>query len=182
MSDAKPYGSPMVPGAYYSKGDAPSSPDEAAHMQRTPYRQAISSLMYLTIATRPDIAFAVSILSRFLSNPGEAHWEAVKRIYRYLKATKDMQLTYGSERHELEGYTDTDGGTQEDRCAIAGYAFLIDGGAISWGAKRQELVTLLTAEAEYVAATSALRSGPVRSGFFSFLGKNRDRDRSVDCC
>ena len=157
MTDAKPYASPMVPGAYYSKGDAPSSPDEAARMQRTPYRQAIGSLMYLAIATRPDIAFAVSILSRFLNDPGDTHWEAVKRIYRYLKATKDMQLTYGSERHDLEGYTDADGGSQEDRHAIAGYAFLIDGGAISWGAKRQELVTLSTAEAEYVAATHAAK-------------------------
>ena len=135
MMDAKPYGSPMIPGAIYSKSNSPSSPEEAAHMQRTPYRQAIGSLMYAAVATRPDIAFSVSILSRFLDNPGEAHWQAVKRIFHYLKFTKDFQLTYGGERHDLEGYTDADGGTQEDRCAISGYAFLIDSGAISWGTK-----------------------------------------------
>jgi hypothetical protein len=157
MADAKPYGSPMIPGIIYSKNDSPSSPEEATRMQRTPYRQAIGSLMYAAVATRPDIAFAVSILSRFLNNPGNAHWEAAKRIFRYLKSTKDYALTYGGERHDLEGFTDADGGTQEDRHAISGYAFLIDGGAISWGAKRQELVTLSTAEAEYVAATHATK-------------------------
>ena len=109
--------------------------------------------MYAAIATRPDIAFSVSILSRFLNNPGDAHWQAVKRIFRYLKSTRNFELTYSSERHDLEGYTDADGSTQEDQCAISGYAFLIDGGTISWGAKQQELVTLSTAEAEYVAAT-----------------------------
>ena len=153
LADIKPHGSPMVPGIIYSKKDSPFSPDEAARMQHVPYRQAIGSLMYLAVATRPDIAFAVSILSRFLDNPGDTHWQAVKHIYRYLKLTKDLQLTYGSERHDLEGYTDANGGSQEDRHAISGYAFLIDGGTISWSAKRQELVTLSTAEAEYIAAT-----------------------------
>ena len=68
-----------------------------------------------------------------------------------------MCLTYGGERHDLEGYTDADGGSQEDQHAISGYVFLIDGGMISWGAKRQELVTLSMAEAEYVAATHAAK-------------------------
>ena len=157
MTDAKPYGSPMVPGIIYSQRDSPSSREEAKRMWRTPYRQAIGSLMYLAVATRPDIAFAISILSRFLNNPGNAHWQAVKHIFRYLKHTKDIELTYGGERHDLEGYTDADGGTQDDRRAIAGNCFLIDGGIISWSAKRQELVTLSIAEAEYVAATHAAK-------------------------
>ena len=157
LADIKPHGSLMVPGTIYSKKDLPFSPDEAARMQCVPYRQAIGSLMYLAVATHPNIAFTVSILSRFLDNPGDMHWQAVKRIYRYLKPTKDLQLTYGSERHDLEGYTDADGGSQEDRHTISGYSFLIDGGAISWSAKRQELVTLSTAEAEYVAATHAAK-------------------------
>ena len=97
MTEAKPYGSPMIPGAIYGKKDSPSSPDEATRMQRTPYQQAIGSLMYAAVATRPDIAFAVSILSRFLNNPGDAHWEAVKRVFLYLKSTKDFTLTYGGE-------------------------------------------------------------------------------------
>ena len=66
-------------------------------------------------------------------------------------------LTYGDERHDLIGFTDADGATQEHRHAISGYAFLIDSGAVSWSSQKQELVTLSTAEAEYVAATHAAK-------------------------
>jgi len=148
MADIKPYGSLMIPGAIYMKKESPSSPEEAACMQCTLYHQAIGSLMYLAIATCPDIAFTVSMVSRFLNDPGDTHWEVVKCIFRYLKSTRDLQLTYGSEWHDLEGYTDADSGGQEDQCTISGYAFLVDRGAILWGAKSQELVTLSTAEAE----------------------------------
>src|SRR5712672_4796058 len=106
-------------------------------MSKTPYREAIGSLMYLAVATRPDIAFAVSTLSRFLDNPGDTHWEAVKRIFRYIAGTWLLQVTYGGERHNLLGYTDADGATQEHRCAISGYAFIIDGSATSWASRKE---------------------------------------------
>jgi hypothetical protein len=157
LADAKACSTPMVPGASYSKSDSPTSPDEAARMRKVPYREAIGSLMYAAVATRPDIAYAVSTLSQFLENPGEAHWQAVKRIFRYLAGTCELALTYGGERHDLHGYTDADGASQEHRRAISGYAFIIDGGAVSWRSKKQELVTLSTAEAEYVAATHAAK-------------------------
>ncbi len=157
LTDAKPYSSPMVPGLVYSKDHSPSTPEETVRMQKTPYREAISSLMYAAVATRPDIAFAVSALSQFLSNPGVAHWEAVKRVFCYLVGTKTFKLTYGGEWHGLEGYTDADGATQEHCHAISGYAFLIDSGAVSWSSRKQEIITLSTAEAEYVAATHAAK-------------------------
>ena len=122
----------MTPSASYFKDDSPASQQDVAKMQKVPYCEAIGSLMYASVATRPDIAFAVSTLSQFLDNPGEAHWEAVKRIFRYLSGTRDYTLTYGGERHDLVGYTDADGASQDHRRAISGYAFLIDGGAISW--------------------------------------------------
>jgi hypothetical protein len=128
-----------------------------ARMKKTPYREAVGSLMYAAVATRPDITFAVSTLSQFLENPGEAHWEAVKRVFRYLAGTKNYSLTYGNERHDLIGYTDADGAAQEHRHAISGFAFLIDGAAVSWASKKQEIITLSTAEAEYVAATHAAK-------------------------
>jgi hypothetical protein len=126
-------------------------------MQKVPYREAIGSLMYASVATRPDITAAVSTLSQFLENPGEAHWQAAKRVFRYLSGTRDLALTYGRDRHNLLGFTDADGSSQEHRRAISGHAFLIDGGAVSWSSKKQELVTLSTAEAEYVAATHAAK-------------------------
>lgn len=126
-------------------------------MKQVPYREAIGSLMWAAIGTRPDIAFPVGNLSKFLDNPGIAHWEAAKRVFRYLLGTKDWCLTYGAGKQGLEGYTDADGMSQEHRRAISGYAFIIDGGAISWSSKKQELVSLSTTEAEYVAMTHAAK-------------------------
>jgi len=124
FTDAKPYGSPMIPGAVYLKKGAPSSPEEASCMKHTLYCQAIGSLMYTAITTHPDISFTISALSCFLANPGNAHWEAVKCVFHYLKGTKDLQLTYGSERQDLQGYTDADGSTQEDQRAMSGYTLM----------------------------------------------------------
>ena len=157
LSDAKPVTTPITPGAKLSKADAPSDDTEATRMKKTPYREAIGSLMYAAIATRPDIAFAVSALSQFLENPGEIHWQAVKRIFRYIAGTKDHALTYGNEQHDLLGFTDANGASQEHHHAISGFAFLIDGATVSWASRKQELVTLSTAEAEYVAATHAAK-------------------------
>jgi hypothetical protein len=122
-------------------------------MRKVPYREAIGSLMYVAIAMHPDISFAVSCLSQFLENLGEAHWQAVKRVFRYLTGTQNQALMYGTEQHDLHGYTDTDSASQEHRHTISGYAFIIDGGVVLWSSRKQELVTLSTAEAEYVAAT-----------------------------
>jgi hypothetical protein len=103
------------------------------------------------------IAFAVSSSFQFLDNLGTLHWEATKWVFRYLAGTKYHQLTYGGECHDLEGYTDADGAMQEHRHAISGYTFLFDDGTISWSSRKQELVTLSTAEAEFVAATHAAK-------------------------
>ena len=77
---------------------------------------------------------------------------------RYLKGTKELKLMYGEgERCGLEGFSDADGVTQDHRCAISGFIVLIDGGAVSWSSKKQELITLSTMEAEYVGATHAAK-------------------------
>ena len=152
LSDAKPYTTPIVPGAIYSKSDVPTNATEVAYMAKVPYCKAVGSLMYAAIATQPDITFAISTLSQFLKNPGRVHWEAIKRIFRYLTGTKTHTLTYGNERHNLIGFTNADGASQEHRHAISGFAFLIDGRAVSWASCKQELITLSTAKAEYVAA------------------------------
>ena len=155
LTNAKSFPTPMLPGAMYSKKDSPTSPTDKARMKKVPYREAIGSLMYASVGTRPDITFAVSTLSQFLENPGEMHWEAAKRVFRYLSGTRELALIYGGDQHQLLGYTDADGSSQEHRRAISGHAFLIDGGAVSWSSRKQELVTLSTAESEYVAATHA---------------------------
>jgi hypothetical protein len=127
------------------------------------------------------ITFAVSTLSQFLENPGEAHWEAVKRVFRYLAGTRGHALTYGGEPHELTGYTDADGSSQDHRRAISGLAFLIDGGAISWSSRKQELVALSTAEAEYIAATHAAKEGIWLRRLIGELFDNADAPTTLYC-
>src|SRR6267142_3994219 len=97
--------------------------------------EAIGSLMYAAVATQPDITFAISTLSQFLENLGEAHWKAAKHIFHYLNSTRNVALTYGGERHDMLGYTDAHGASQEHCQAIFGYAFIINGGAISWSSQ-----------------------------------------------
>ena len=92
-------------------------------------------------------------MAHFAANLGPVYWEVVKRIFRYLSGTRELWLTYGETKHTLEGFADADGSMAEDRRAISGYAFLINGGAMSWFSKRQEIVSLSTTESEYVAAT-----------------------------
>jgi hypothetical protein len=111
----------------------------------------------MLLSPHPDITFAVSILSRFLENPGDIHWDTVKCISCYLQGTKDSQLTYGSEWHDLEGYSNANGSTQEDHYTISGYTFLIAGGTIAWSSRKQELITLSMAEAEYVVTMHAAK-------------------------
>jgi hypothetical protein len=113
--------------------------------------------MYATIGTRPDIAFACSTVAQFLKNPGWAHWEAVKWIFQYLKGTRNLSLVFGGKKEDLQGFVDTDRASQEHGRAITGYVFMVDGGAISWSSKKQELVMLSMAEAEYVAAMHAAK-------------------------
>ena len=145
----------MIPSVSYSKHNCPANNMKCMRMARVPYHKAIGSLMYASIATCPDITFAVSTLSQFLDNPGEEHWEAVKRVYCYLSGMRDFMLTYRGDMHNLQGHTDADGASQEHHCTISGYCFNTDGGALSWGSKKQELVMLSMAEAEYIVATHA---------------------------
>jgi len=159
FEDLKPVSIPMDTQKTLSAAQSPASTSEFAAMRNVPYREAVGSLMYLALATRPDIAFAISIVSHFTIRPGLEHWESVKRIFRYLKGTRELWLTYGSlpGGEKLQGYADADGSMAEDRHAISGYAFMLGGGVISWASKRQEIVSLSTTESEYVAITHAAK-------------------------
>ena len=159
FDDAKPVSTPMDPNIHLMSAQSPSTTEEYAKMKNIPYHEAVGSLMYASLGTRPDITFAVQTMSRFSSKPGTTHWEAVRRVFHYLKGTRDLWLTYGSKVRELEGYADADGSMSEDRKAISGYAFLVNGGAVSWSAKRQEIISLSTTESEYVAAVHAAKEG-----------------------
>lgn len=106
-------------------------------------------------ATRPDIAHAVGVVSKFNSEPTEAHLTAVKRIFRYLKGTLDLVLQYEATGRDLMGYSDADWASDLDnRHSTSGNVFVMSGGAISWLSQKQATVALSTAEAEYIALGS----------------------------
>ena len=154
--DLKPLLTPMDPSIHFLKDQCPQTPEEIADMCKIPYREAIGSLNYCAISTHPDIAFSVSLLAQFMEDPGRVYWEAVKRVFRYLLGTKNWRLTYET-TEGLKGYTDADRSSQEHHHAISSYAFLVNGGAISWSSKKQSLITLSTAESEYITATYAAK-------------------------
>jgi hypothetical protein len=158
LENAKSLSIPMDPNTHFSKDDCPSTDEEVTVMKKVPYREAIGALNWIAVGSRPDIAFVIGQLAQYLENPGRVHWEAAKRVMRYLKSTKETKLVYGaSGKSGLRSFTDADGASQDHRRAISGFVVLIDGGAVSWSSKKQELVTLSTMEAEYVAATHAAK-------------------------
>jgi hypothetical protein len=157
LDELKPASTPMETTTHLTSMQSPTTTREIALMRDIPYDAAVGSLMYCAIATRPDISFAVQSVSRFTKNPGAAHWDAVKRIFRYLNGTRDLWLSYGSTDTRLVGYADADGSMAEDRKALTGYAFMLNGGAVAWSSKQQGLVSLSTTESEYVASTEATK-------------------------
>jgi hypothetical protein len=103
------------------------------------YQSAIGLLMYVAVGTWPDISSAVQTLSQFLSNPGPAHWMAVKHIFQYLNGRWDLGIIYqkGGEVEPL-GYLDADWGLNiNDQKSILGYIFQMASAPISWQLKKQ---------------------------------------------
>lgn len=176
MSECKPVSTPSDTNQKLSMEMCKDS------LTNVPYQEAVGSLLYLAQGTRPDIAFAVNDVSRFNSNHGQAHWTAVKRIFRYLKATTNYKLLYsGSE--SLAGFSDADWASDVDkRRSCTGYVFTLCGGAISWGSKRQPTVALSSTEAEYMAMSSAVQE----AFWLKQFGQNfdpsiRDQPISIAC-
>jgi len=150
MMNCKPAVTPIATGTKLSKYD------EGSYVDPTLYKRLVGSLIYLT-ATRPDIMFAVSLISRFMETPKSTHWQAGKRILRYIAGTTNYGIQYSSNSNfELIGYSDSDfAGSIDDRKSTSGYVFSFGSGAVAWASKKQPIVTLSSAEAEYVAVTAA---------------------------
>eukprot|EP00253_Pinus_taeda_P012346 PITA_12346 len=150
MQNNKPSPTPTVMGLKLSKEDCSSN------VNPTLYKSMIGSLMYLT-ATRLDIMYAVSLVSRFIETSKETHWQATKRILRYVNGTKQYGVLYTTTSDfRLVGYTDSDWAESvNDRKSTLGYVFHFGSGAISWASKKQPIVSLSTIEGEYVVTIAA---------------------------
>lgn len=136
-----------------------------------PYQEAIGSLLFLAQGTLPDLAFAVSDVSRFNMRHGTVHWTAVKRILRYLSGTIDRRIKYSSIGGAIDGFVDADWGSNvDDRRSRTGWVFRLANGAVSWLSKRQTTEALSSTEAEYMAMCSAAREVDWLTQFLDQLG------------
>ncbi|XP_073133853.1 secreted RxLR effector protein 161-like [Henckelia pumila] len=114
---------------------------EAVHMKNIPYSNAVGIIMYMMVSTRPDITYALGLVSRFMSKPSREHWQAVQWLLRYLKGTTKLS-----------------------------YNIQIGGNVVSWKSNLQSVVALSTTEAEYISLTEAVKEGLWITGFVSELG------------
>jgi hypothetical protein len=162
QTEAKSAPTPMVPGAQLLTPDPQTVLDkrEQERLNTLPYRPLIGSLMYVASGSRPDIAFAVSKLSRFVNCYREVHWQAAVCVVRYLKGTRTWELRLGSSdmTPNLLGYNDSDYandlGPQGQR-SVGGYCFTLGSGMVSWSSRRQKTIATSTCAAEYIAVSEA---------------------------
>ncbi|GKB11700.1 putative RNA-directed DNA polymerase [Tanacetum coccineum] len=136
-----------------------SSDEEKAYMKKVPYASAVGSIMYAVRCTRPDVAFAQNLVSRYQQNPGKLHWVAVKHILKYLRNTKDMFLVYGGNPDtelEVTGFCDASWQCdKDDTKSQTGYVFVVNGGAVDWKSKKQTTIAMHATQSEYMAASEA---------------------------
>ncbi|MCO5591784.1 hypothetical protein L7F22_045776 [Adiantum nelumboides] len=158
MERGKSSSTPLAPHLKLSRANCPKFDAKKAEMAKVPYASKCGSLMYAMIATRLDIAFAMRVVDRFMSNPSKKHWEAVKGVLQYLAGTKDKCIRFGKGKLSVVGYTDADFARDLDRRrSISDYLYTFAGGAISWFSQLQSCVTLSTTEAKYVAVLESCK-------------------------
>nr|GEV62611.1 hypothetical protein [Tanacetum cinerariifolium] len=144
MENSKRGSIPMQEKLKLSKSQGASTPAELKRMQNVPYASAVGFIMYAVRCTRPDVAFAWNVTSRFQQNPGDLHWINVKNILKYLRNTKDMFLT--------------------------GYVFILNGGVVDWKSAKQSIFPSSSAEAKYIAAFDTFKEAVWVRKFIYGLG------------
>ena len=146
MADCNPAKAPMV-------GNWDLDNDQSESVDETLYRSMIGKLLYAANYTRPDISYAVSLLSRYLNCPRTIHLKAAKHVLRYLKGNPGLGIEFSHQpKFSLEAYCDADwAGDKQDRKSTTGYVVIASNGAICWKSKKQSVVSLSTTEAEYMA-------------------------------
>ncbi|KAH9684587.1 hypothetical protein KPL70_013604 [Citrus sinensis] len=168
----KPVCTPLAPHFKLSSSSCPKSQEERDYMARFPYASAVGSFMYAMVCTRPDISQAVSMVSRYMHNPGKNQWLAVKWILRYLYGTVGAGLLFKKDcGQQCVGYCDSDfAGDLDKRRSTTGYVFTLGGGPVSWRSILQSTIALSTTEVEYMAATEAVKEAIWLKGLLGDLG------------
>jgi hypothetical protein len=167
---------PIFPGCKLVKDEG------GVKVDKTHFKQMVGSLIYLT-ATRSDIMFVVSLISRYMENPTEFHLQMAKRVLRYLKGTLDFGIFYKKGgNNELVAFTDSDyAGDLGDRKSTSGYVFLLSSGTISWLSNKQLVVSLSATEAEFIDATLCACQTIWLKRVLEKLGLNQDKTTIIHC-
>ncbi|CAK9833101.1 Retrovirus-related Pol polyprotein from transposon TNT 1-94 [Anthophora retusa] len=158
MSEANSSNVPAEPGLRLCKKQ--KNEKQIYTVANVPYSEAVGSLLFAARVCRPDIEYAVNYASQFLDSYGQEHWQAVKRIIRYLIGTRDLGIIFGNSGNsfEVKNFTDADyAGCVESRKSQSGFVFLLNGGPVSWSSQRQSVVALSTTEAEYIALAHGIK-------------------------
>ena len=173
MEQCKPVSTPLEPGKHFQE-----LPDDENPTNINEYQKLIGCLTYVATATRPDLASAVGILSKYMSRPSDEHWKGAKRVLRYIKGTINYGLVFDgrSTRCSLIGYLDADWANDVDtRRSTSGYVFQINGSTVSWSSKRQSCVTRSSTEAEYVALSHATQEVVWLRRLLNDIGEKQDQ-------
>ena len=175
MQDCKEISTPEAIGGELDDERGPyatpaDSEEEAELMDRRPYMQLVGALLYATLSTRPDIAHAVHQLTKHTQRPQVRHWQAAKRVLRYLQGTSDIALRFGRTEHPrddhkdanevmtVSSYADADfANDKSDRKSVSGWAVKLNGDLVNWSCKKQSTVALSTCEAELYAEASCIQ-------------------------
>ena len=153
LTDCNSVATPLDP--HHPLGLDSDTSDAIPHLTES-FQRLIGSLLFLQMCTRPDLSFAVLLLSQHCASPLPRHFAAARRVLQYLKGTKDLRLRYGgsSANLALSGLSDADWASDKSNCAsTSAFVWALAGGPISWSSKKQSCIALSTAEAEYVALT-----------------------------
>nr|GEZ29034.1 retrovirus-related Pol polyprotein from transposon TNT 1-94 [Tanacetum cinerariifolium] len=174
MISCKPVPTPLAPHFKLSSHECPKSKEDKEDMSRVSYSSAVGSLMYAMVYTRPDLAHAISVVSRYMHNPGKMHWEAAKCIIRYLKGTSNIGLSFEKSRaspNRVVGYVDSDYAVDLDaRKSLFSHIFSHCGSAISWYSSLQAITALSTTKAEYISSTEGVKEAIWLRGMVNEFG------------
>ena len=160
MIECKSVSLPLAGHFILSKSQCPSYESEYLKMENIPYANVIGTIMYSMISTRSDLAYSISLLSRFMSDPRKADWEALKHVLKYINGSLDVGLNYEKKGDTLNlvGFVDSNfAGDRDSHKSTTAYFFTLGDNCFSWKSQLQPLVALSSTEAEYVAVTDAFK-------------------------